>query len=121
MENIKISNFRKIKDTWDLDLAPITFFTGKNSSGKSSALKGLMILSDYGKTKNHFEIKFNGELQDKHNIKDYSSAINWNNNKKSNIDLEYSRDGYNVQISFSPKIDEIKEEDSFEKRRIKKY
>ena len=56
MENIKLSNFRKIKDTWALDLAPITFFTGKNSSGKSSALKGLMILSDYGKTKNHFEI-----------------------------------------------------------------
>ncbi len=105
MENIKISNFRKIKDTWDLDLAPITFFTGKNSSGKSSVLKGLMVLSDYGKTNNHFEIKLNGELQAKHNIKDYSSAINWNNNKKSKISFNYLRDGYNVQISFIPKID----------------
>ena len=39
MDKIKISNFRKVKGTWDLNLAPVTFFTGTNNSGKSSVLK----------------------------------------------------------------------------------
>lgn len=104
MENIKISNFRKIKKTWDLDLAPITFFTGKNNSGKSSVLKGLMVLSDFCNSENHFEISFNGKNKDEHKIKDYSNAINWKNNIKSNLEFDFIRKGYNFKFIFKPKV-----------------
>ena len=76
MENIKISNFRKIKDTWDLNLAPITFFTGTNNSGKSTVLKALLILEDHINSNNHFELDFNGEKARKHKIDCYDNAIN---------------------------------------------
>lgn len=104
MENIKISNFRKIKETWDLELAPITFFTGKNNSGKSSVLKGLMVLSDFCNSENHFEISFNGKNKDEHKIKDYSNAINWKNNNKSNLEFDFIRKGYNFNFIFKPKV-----------------
>ena len=54
MERIKIKNFRKIKETWELDLAPITFFTGTNNSGKSSVLKAVMALDDFGASRESF-------------------------------------------------------------------
>lgn len=104
MEKIKVSNFRKVKDTWDLDLAPITFFTGKNNSGKSSILKALMVLSDFGNSRNHFELNFNGENKEEHKIQDYSNAINWNNNKKSNLEFNFLREGYSFKLIFRPKV-----------------
>jgi len=104
MENIKISNFRKIKDTWDLDLAPITFFTGKNNSGKSSALKALMVLSDYSNSSNHFELDFLGGNSSNHKIENYSNCINWSNNTKSNISFEFERQGYLLTMDFSPNL-----------------
>ena len=103
MERIKISNFRKIKGTWDLDLAPITFFTGKNNSGKSSTLKALMVLSDYSNSSNHFELGFLGDNASNHKIENYSNGLNWTNNKKSNIAFEFEKNGHLFIIEFSPK------------------
>lgn len=103
MERIKISNFRKIKGTWEFDLAPITFFTGKNNSGKSSALKALMVLSDFTNTLNHFELNFLGENSSNHKIENYSNSLNWTNNKKSNISFEFERNGHLFVLEFSPK------------------
>lgn len=41
----KLTNFRSIKDETVLDLAPLTVFTGANSSGKSSFLKSILLIS----------------------------------------------------------------------------
>jgi len=113
MENIKISNFRKIKDTWDLDLAPITFFTGKNNSGKSSALKALMVLSDYCNSSNLFELDFLGGNSSNHNIENYSNCINWSNNTKSNISFEFERHGHLFTMNFSPNL--VANQDCFQR------
>jgi len=104
MENIKISNFRKIKDTWDLDLAPITFFTGTNNSGKSTVIKSLLVLEDFLKSNNHFEFNLNGVNSQKHKIDGYQSAINRSNYKDSKKDIvfEYQNKGFTVTITFEP-------------------
>ncbi|WP_055445545.1 AAA family ATPase [Lacinutrix himadriensis] len=112
MEKIKISNFRKIKETWELDLAPITFFTGKNNSGKSSALKALMVLSDYTNSTIHFKLDFLGDNSSSHKIENYSNCINWKNNTKSNISFEYERYGHLFALVFSPTL--IDKQDYFE-------
>ena len=84
MERIKISNFRSVKDSWDIELGPITFFTGKNNSGKSTVLKALMVLSDYCKSNNHLELNFRGETKNHHKVDSYQNAINWDNFDKGN-------------------------------------
>lgn len=104
MENIKISNFRKIKESWGLNLAPITFFTGTNNSGKSTVIKSLLVLEDYLKSNNHFEIDFNGINSSKHKIDGYKSAINRDNFKDSKKDIafEYQNKGFTISMIFEP-------------------
>jgi predicted ATPase len=102
MKRIKLSNFRKIKDTWELDLAPITFFTGTNNSGKSTVIKSILLLEDYVKSNNHLELNFHGENFYKHKIESFKNAINRSNlkNDKRNILFEYQNNGYEISVLF---------------------
>jgi predicted ATPase len=102
MERIKLSNFRKIKDNWDLDLAPITFFTGTNNSGKSTVIKSLLLLEDYVKSNNHFELNFHGDNYFKHKIENYKNAVNRLNsiNLKKDLVFEYQNNGFSITITF---------------------
>jgi predicted ATPase len=104
MDNIKISNFRKIKDTWQLDLAPITFFTGTNNSGKSTIFKSMLLLEDFVKSNNHFQLDFNGVNQRKHKIDSFSNAVNRINFSNSDFDvkLEYINKNHNISLVFQP-------------------
>lgn len=106
MERIKIKNFRKIEGTWELDLAPITFFTGPNNSGKSSVLKAIMALDDFGDSDNHLELTFDGRNRRKHKIDSYTNAVNWFSQDKDNLDMEFEFDhaGYEVFVSFTPLV-----------------
>lgn len=87
MERIKISNFRSVKDSWDLELGPITFFTGKNNSGKSTVLKALMVLSDFVNSDNHLELNFRGKNRIGHKVASYKDAINWDNFDEGDSEL----------------------------------
>ena len=104
MDKISITNFRKVKETWNLDLAPITLFTGTNNSGKSSVIKALLLLEDYVKSNNHFELSFNGNNYHKHKIDCYSNAINWFNKDDNNLDIifEYNNNSFNIKLVFKP-------------------
>lgn len=106
MDKISITNFRKVKEKWDLEFAPITFFTGTNNSGKSSVLKALLLLEDYVKSDNHFELTFNGDNYNKHKIDCYSNAINWFNAKGENKNLElifeYEHNSNSIKLIFTP-------------------
>lgn len=44
----KITNFRKIKESWKPNLTPITFFTGTNNYGKLSFMKAIILLDGFG-------------------------------------------------------------------------
>ncbi|MBC8146475.1 MAG: AAA family ATPase [Bacteroidetes bacterium] len=106
MDKITITNFRKIKETWEFDLAPITFFTGTNNSGKSNVLKALMLLSDFADSQNHLNLAFNGKNYRKHKIDCYYNSVNRDNfkNNKYNITIGYLNKGYSIEIKFSPLI-----------------
>ncbi len=41
----KLGNFRSIRDNTVLDFAPLTFFAGANSSGKSTILKSILLIA----------------------------------------------------------------------------
>ncbi len=118
MEKLTISNFRKIEQTWEFDLAPVTFFVGTNNSGKSSVLKALMLLNDFGNSNNHFLLKFNGNDSKNHKIDCYSNAVNRNNlkNKLYDVDFNYDSKDYKISIVFN-QFDEIDEK--FQTGRLK--
>lgn len=100
MEKITITNFRKIKETWELELAPITFLVGKNNSGKSSVLKALMLIDDFGSSKNHFILKFSGNNSRNHKIDCFTNAINRTNLKEKEFDINFSVENKNYTISY---------------------
>jgi predicted ATPase len=104
MERIKLSNFRKIKDNWDLDLAPITFFTGTNNSGKSTIFKALLLLEDFVKSSNHFKLEFKGPNSKKHKIQSYKNAVSGFMLNSQNWDLKftYYNLGHIVSFHFEP-------------------
>lgn len=103
-----ITNFRKAKEKWNFELAPITILTGTNNSGKSSFLKSLLVLEDYVNSENHFELSFNGPNYKKHKIDSFSNSLNWKNLKEDNAALkfEFRRFGYYVKLIFTPQTRE---------------
>lgn len=118
MEKITITNFRKIKETWELNLAPITFLTGTNNSGKSSVMKALMLLDGFGNSKNHFILNFNQKHSRNHKIDCFSNAINRENLKAKLFDIKFSIENknFNINYIFYP----YQENDSmFEKGKLK--
>ena len=44
MKSIRIENVRSLRDTGDVDIAPITLLVGKNSTGKSTFLKAFPLI-----------------------------------------------------------------------------
>lgn len=101
MEKITITNFRKIKETWELNLAPITFLTGTNNSGKSSVMKALMLLDSFGNAKNHFALSFNQKHSRNHKIDCFSNAINRENLKDKLFDIKFSIENKNFNINYT--------------------
>lgn len=110
MKRIKVNNFRKVKDSCEIELGPITFFTGPNNSGKSTILKALMLLSDYGKSNNHLELSFRGENKREHKIDCFQNAVNWDNFNEGNLNIEFSFDNKDFQtiLRFSPQLQILK-------------
>ena len=56
MFKIGATNFRKFRHLDPIEIRPITFFVGRNNSGKSSVVKAIMLLNNYltSKTLNKF-------------------------------------------------------------------
>jgi predicted ATPase len=119
MEKITITNFRKIKETWELKLTPVTFLTGTNNSGKSSVMKALMLLDSFGSSKNHFELNFNQKHSRNHKIDCFSNAINRQNLKENLLDIHFSIENkdYFIEYHFYPFEDK---EDRIGKGKLKK-
>ncbi|WP_321307238.1 AAA family ATPase [Marinifilum fragile] len=119
MDKIKLSNFRKIEDSWELELSPITLFTGTNNSGKSTILKALMLYSDFINSQNQIELAFDRSNSQKHKIDCYSNAINWKNSKEGDnyTSFSYSKDGFLISLKFYP-LPKIQNEANFTKGRL---
>lgn len=116
MKKIKVTNFRKVKESCELELGPITFFTGTNNSGKSTILKALMILSDYGSSNNHLELNFRGDNKWAHKIDCYQNAVNWSNfdEGEKNIEFCFENNDFETTLVFSPSILILKKTDKIQ-------
>jgi predicted ATPase len=119
MKKITINNFRKINNEWDIKLSPVTFFVGTNNSGKSSVLKSLMLLDDYGNSNDHFTLKFNQEHSNNHKIDSYSNAVNRYNSDNKNFDINFcvENNDYLIEYTFTP-LESVN--NKFEKGKLKK-
>jgi len=78
LTQISFNNFRIFETKTVFDLAPLTFLTGPNSSGKSSILKALLLLKS----------NYNSDLQVldfsgiKHNLGTFENTLNTDSNEK---------------------------------------
>lgn len=54
ISSLRLANFKGFKSPITLPLAPITLILGANSSGKSSVLQGIRLLSSLSRTGGHF-------------------------------------------------------------------
>jgi predicted ATPase len=78
---ISLNNFRVFKDKTKLEICPITYLIGPNSSGKSSILKALLLLKN--NSSNDLQVlDFTGM---KHNLGSFDNSINVNNTENTEI------------------------------------
>ncbi len=101
MDTLRLKNYRCFDDTGDIDIKPITFLLGSNSSGKSSFLKFFPLL------KQSIGLRRNGTflwLANDVDFKDYNNTV---------------KDGKgNISFTFSFKNFLIKNFASFEEEKI---
>lgn len=60
IKNVSFKNYKSFKDWQDLEIKPITVLIGKNSSGKSSIAKLLLLIEDSLKTTSEIPVKWAG-------------------------------------------------------------
>ena len=114
-----LRNFRVFGDTGAaFNISPITILTGCNSSGKSSVVKAITLMSrmiDKTKEQYKYHHKYNPfncylDFSDNDlNLKSFDSAVNRDN--PNEMTISYTACGflcnYNVEIHFSRKEDDI--------------
>lgn len=77
MNKLSFKNFRGFIDFPEMEFDGVTFLVGKNNSGKSTAIKALLLIIDYLKSDNASRFSFdNGKLGDYANIKTFERAKN---------------------------------------------
>lgn len=64
MRSIRLRNIRSLADTGDIVLKPITLLLGQNSSGKSTVLRSLPLISQSVRTRSNAPVLWFGEYVD---------------------------------------------------------
>ncbi|MBA0160308.1 MULTISPECIES: AAA family ATPase [Pectobacterium] len=82
LTSLGVKNLRSFKEFTSIDLKPITVFIGKNSSGKSSFLRILPLLSQSTQETTNGPILWYGRLVD---FGDFNNALNNNTEEKEII------------------------------------
>lgn len=60
IKSVSFKNYKSFKDLQDLEIKPVTILIGKNSSGKSSIAKLLLLIEDSLKTASEIPVKWTG-------------------------------------------------------------
>ena len=64
MKTLRLRNIRSLADTGDLELKPITLLLGRNSSGKSTVLRTIPLLTQSIRTRSNAPVLWYGDLVD---------------------------------------------------------
>lgn len=83
IKNIKIDGFKNL-DNVDLDLKPLTVITGKNSTGKSSLLQAILIMTSFTDTSFFYQDYINSDFN--------SSRNKYTNAKVIDISINYGEE-----------------------------
>lgn len=102
MKGLSLQQFRIFNSPILIDFKPITLLTGRNNSGKSSLIKGLLLLSDYLRQFQHLSLQFDESFSPKHKLDGFENTVTWGSEKKF-FSLGYQlQDGTIFQFRFEP-------------------
>ncbi len=89
LTNLRIQNFKSLRDTEDLEIKPLTFFVGPNSSGKTSVFQFLLALKQtVESTDQRTPLLVQSRYVNLGTFKD----IVWKHNNKLPLKIEFSMD-----------------------------
>lgn len=114
MEAIGFKNFRRFKEMEPITLGGVNIFVGGNNAGKSTVVKGLLLLLDFLKnSKTSFnelpKFRFDGPESHDVNIDTFRRALCWDANEQE-IVFKATLYGMNIEVCiFSPQ--DVKKED----------
>nr|WP_317631725.1 AAA family ATPase [uncultured Flavobacterium sp.] len=95
MQNyIQVKNFRKYIISSKINLNNYNFFVGTNSSGKSTAVKALLLMMAYIKSENITEIDFSSQLFKNLNIQNFERLKCKYSDQENPVEIELQQDGY---------------------------
>jgi len=87
LKEIRIKNFKSLRDTGVLEIKPITILVGPNSSGKSSLIQFLLMIKQTAESRDYRNpLIFDGTCI---KLESYRNII-WKNNTNLNLEFEFS-------------------------------
>ncbi len=119
LQKIGLKNFRVFKEQTDFELAPITVFTGPNNSGKSTAIKALILLAESAKSSDFFYLlktstesgytsssKIKNDSIDEEDVEfnfamEFREDLEYYTNILSKYTTSYINNIFNVQLNYS--------------------
>lgn len=106
MFKIGATNFRKFQHLAPVEIRPITFFVGRNNSGKSSVVKAIMLLNNYltGKTLSTFS--FGNNLSNETNVVSFGRAKNREVKESNSIEFLAFFNEFEIRVVISGKDDD---------------
>ena len=96
LTGLQIFNLKSLKKTQNLDIKPITFLVGPNSSGKSSFFQSILLLRQTIRNKDQ---KSALVLQDYIDLGSFKDIV-WNHDLKNAIKIKLSDSRNNFEIEF---------------------
>ncbi len=96
LTRLQIYNFKSLRETQKLDLKPITFLVGPNSSGKSSFFQSILLLRQTIRTKDQ---KSALVLQDYIDLGSFKDIV-WNHDLRNTIKIKLSDSNNTFEVEF---------------------
>ena len=99
----QIKNFKSLKDSKKINIKPITFLVGPNSSGKTSFLQSILMLRQTVESKDPKSALI---LQDYIDLGSFKDVV-WKHNLKNTISINFSNSNSNYEFDFAFKKGKI--------------
>ena len=97
IENWHIKNFKSLNDSKKINIKPITFLVGPNSSGKTSFLQSILMLRQTVESKDSKSALI---LQDYIDLGSFKDVV-WKHDLKNIISINFSNSNSNYEFDFA--------------------
>lgn len=107
MKKIGFKNFRRFEEFPAIQLSPITFFVGRNNSGKSTFVKALLLINEYIKSDDIRKFSFANDVLNDVNIVTFGRAKNRNQPNNDGIEFSYLSGNHLIEILITGKDEDV--------------